>query len=209
MRLHEGIPREGLVVEGATLAELQRDAAGQNDPVFQAAVAALQHPVREAVVEVTGPVGDRRLVFSFGEDVVAVLMARPGKPAELAAVTPDAVPAVIAKTIGLGPGLALEGEAFTVPVGDVEALTAPPYAFAGDMAESALGLALSGKQWGMTRFETVITDASGAEDQFGIELIGAAGTGWWWIEREEWSATVTPSRAAMAWSLFCGLLVEE
>lgn len=210
MKIHVGIPRDGLVLDERRIRLLEGSPEAHNDPVLQAALRALQTPSREASLETSGPASQRRISFAYGPDLVAVLLARQDRPLELAAITHDSVPAVIAKTLGLGPARAPEAHVLSVANAEIVALTRPPFAVTGGLSDSPLGRRLAEKSWGVARFETRLHSSQDRDaDEASFEILGAAQTGWWWIKRGRRHASLVPTRPAMIWGLLSSVLGED
>lgn len=205
MRVGIGVPRNGLILTEGRLETMRGDPDALSDDVLRETMRTLDDPVAEILLDVAGPRGRRRVTFAVGDRLATVIMSRPERPAELAAVTPDSVPAVIARTVRLGPAPATDDPVSTVPLGDIEALTAPPHRVSRALAVSPVNRALATGWWNLWSVQASALDDAHEAVGVRMDVIGAAGHGWWLLDDDDDSVTLTSARASDLWSLLCGL----
>lgn len=203
MRVVVGTPRDGLVLSTGRLHALQGDTnLAADDPVLGDVLSVLEDPDMELLVEVVGGRGPRRVAVATGAGIAAVVMSRQGRDAELAAVTPDSIPAVLARTIGLGPAPYRAGEPVIVPADDVEQL-ATSLQVSPALASSVLGSALSSSTWSLCRMQVSVVSAEGDVAGSRVDVLGAAGVGWWLLESVESGTRVARTTATDLWRMLC------
>ncbi|WP_019545356.1 hypothetical protein [Streptomyces sulphureus] len=207
MRLNAGTPRDGIVLTQGRLDAL-RKAPSDDDPVATAALSLLDDPLAEIVVEVTGPDGRRAAAFALGSDLCAVILSRPTHDPELAAVTPESVPAVTARTVGLGPAPYVDIPPLTVPEADIDALAVPPPQISPALAAHPVGTALRVGDWRLWRLQAAAPSDEGDGSALGarLDVLGARGYGWWVLEESAEGVLLSPTTATALWRGLSGVL---
>ncbi|MEU7488157.1 ESX secretion-associated protein EspG [Streptomyces sp. NPDC042319] len=122
---------------------------GQPHPAVEPVVAAIADPV--CVLSVRGAAADGSGVHGacwLGAESAALLLDAPDDSAELTGVAPVAVPAAVARVVGLAPRPVSDAAAVPVPTAEVEALFQDGPPGAGYPALEAVGVsAADGARW--------------------------------------------------------------
>ncbi|WP_016907718.1 hypothetical protein [Streptomyces xiaopingdaonensis] len=207
MRLNAGTPRDGIVLTEGRL-EALRNAPPDDDPVATAALTVLDDPLAEVVVEATGPDGRRAAAFALGAELCSVILTRPTHDPELAAVTPESIPAVVARTVGLGPAPYVDTPPLTVPEADIDALAVPPPQVSSALAAHPVGTALREGPWRLWRLQAAAPSEEGDGSALGarLDVLGARGYGWWVLEESAQGVLLSPTTATALWRGLSGLL---
>lgn len=206
MRITVGTPRQGMILEEGRLEALQTSRDSADDAVMQQVLRVVDQPSCEIALEISGPAGSRRVSFAIGEGIASVVMARPGHPGELAAVTMDSVPGVVARATGLGPAPYVEDPDFKIPEADVDALMADPPVVSERLMRHPIGEVLTGNVWQVWTAWVSTLQPDGEVRGERLDIVGAAGLGWWMLVPGRNKVRVTRTRALSVWMMMCELI---
>ncbi|MFI9028252.1 ESX secretion-associated protein EspG [Streptomyces sp. NPDC053560] len=174
---------------------------GQPHPAVEPVVAAMADPV--CVLSVRGAAADGSGVHGacwLGAEPAALLLDAPDDSAELTGVAPVAVPAAVARVVGLAPRPVSDAAAVPVPTAEVEALFQDGPPAAGYPALEAVGVsAADGARW--WEVATRWPDAAGTPCTGRLRVLDSA-AGLWAVtggdaERSTWE----PVSASAVWRL--------
>lgn len=205
MSVVTGIPRTGLVLEPGRLASLRTDPLTETDPAIPELARVLDAPSGELLVSISGEAGETRLACAIEGPTAVVTMARPSETAELAVVTSDSIPGIIALAAGLGPAPFVEEPEPRATIGELEGYLsgARPPSEGDEVSAAARVFAHPGvRSW--SAYLTV-TGPDAATDRMLLDVVGGAGIGWWILDIEGEDARLIRTRAAHIWSMLCGI----
>ena len=206
-----GIPRRGIALTPDRASALQGPADQISEPALREAAELMASPICEIRVQVTSPTGARRLSVHLSESAAVVLMSRADQTPELAVVTPGSVPAVIAKTLQLGPGSddpdsPNAGRKFRLPLPDLESLAGDGHPVSARLAASPAGPVLSGNDWCMWSIDASRLAPSGKPESVRFDAIGAVGKDWWQIEQDGRRAILQNTMGTEIWGFLINLV---
>lgn len=161
----------------------------------------LESPLVEIVVFGVGPNAAPRLFFAVGERLAVAVFHTPPKRAELAAVTRDSIPAIIADTIPLGPGPLNAPASLRISNKDFAALARDEPVVSGRLARSAMGPTLASGDWSVWGIQVAKPEQDGEVSATRLDIIGARGHGWWILENKRTQFHAEAARAAEIWAL--------
>lgn len=211
MSIITGIPRRGLTLESGRLAalraELRDDPETASDPALQEMARVLGRPAHELMVSISGSDGETRLAFAIEGPTAVVTMARPGATAELAVVTADSIPGIIALAAELGPAPFIDEPDILVDLGELEGYLAGPRPPRSERSgETGSRAASVFAEPGVRNWSAYLAGVGDGEgERLLLDVVGGAGIGWWVLDVGESGARLIRTRAALIWETLCRL----
>lgn len=203
MKISVGTPSDGLTLEGEDLNKFYDTTVTFDDQVTEEVRRTLREPAAEFFVNKSGPDGTRSLLFAIGENLTSLVMTRPDQPQQVAAVTAESVPAIIARTVGLGPAPFIEERPHSMAMNDFEKLMTSPADALQIAGKRSFGRLFTRENWSLwyIQFSAPAPDGTVETDRF--DVIGAKDHGWWFLDTEGRRVQSERTRAAIIWSMLC------
>jgi hypothetical protein len=204
MKIFAGTPHEGLTLEGHVEEQFYDPSHNSGDEVLEEVKRTLRSPQVELFVNRGGPRGSRTVFFAVGEKLTSVLMSRPDQPQQVAAVTHESIPGIIARTVELGPAPFREGKSSSLSGRDFETLINNPSEAAGIVGDRAFEKLFTRDNWSMWYLQRSAPSVDGGVDYDRLDIVGATDHGWWILEPGGSRVQSERTRAATIWAMLCG-----
>ena len=205
MRVFVGAPTQWVSLGDQSLEMLLADPTALEAPELRIALQAWQSPTAELTFESTGPSGDRAVAIAIGDNAATLVASEFGQETRLAAVTPESIPALIARYAKLGPAPYSEEPVAKVRHSDLDRLARPPYERSKSLESLPCAELLSTEDWNMWSVRAAFQMADGTAGGYRIDALGAAGYGWWLLEPGRKRVTISRTRSVTLWALICSL----